>query len=206
VALDFETIRAKLSSTEARRHELVEVQRRAAVAAILRPMPGDTQGNIQGDIEVLLIRRAERSGDPWSGHMAFPGGHQEPYDVDLRATAMRETLEEVGLDLRQHDYLGPLDELPAISRGRFLGMIISPHVFALRHERVHLSPNVEVAELMWVPLGRLMRGEVDTIKELSVEGEQRRLPAYRVQDHLVWGMTHSMLQSLFAVLRDTARA
>ncbi|MCA9639821.1 MAG: NUDIX domain-containing protein, partial [Myxococcales bacterium] len=63
----------------------------AAVAAVLRPTDADT--------EVLLIRRAEHEGDPWSGHMAFPGGRHDPTDPDLLTTARRETLEEVGLDL-----------------------------------------------------------------------------------------------------------
>jgi 8-oxo-dGTP pyrophosphatase MutT (NUDIX family) len=194
VNVDLDTIRKNLNSRKAKRQELLEIQRRAAVATILRTVGGET--------EVLLIRRAERQGDPWSGHMAFPGGHQEPEDADLRATAIRETFEEVGLDLSQHDYLGQLDELPARAGGKFVGMIIAPYVFALRDEPV-LRPNDEVAELVWAPVGQMLRGEVDAIKELSYGGELRRLPAFRVQDHIVWGMTHNMLRSLFAVLDDT---
>jgi 8-oxo-dGTP pyrophosphatase MutT (NUDIX family) len=197
VTVELDTIRKKLSRHEARRQALLDIQRRAAVAAILRPVPGDT--------EVLLIRRAERKGDPWSGHMAFPGGHYEPIDVDLRATAMRETLEEVGLDLSQHDYLGQLDEFPATARGRRVGMLIAPYVFALRGQP-EFQPNYEVAELVWAPLGQMMRGEIDTIKELDYDGELRRMPAFRVQDHIVWGMTHAMLRSLFVVLGDCPRA
>jgi len=163
------------------------------VAAILRPRGLDT--------EVLLMRRADRAGDPWSGHMSLPGGHQEPIDVDSRATAMRESLEEVGIDLREHDYLGPLDEHPATARGKFVGISISPHVFALRTE-AELRPNYEVAELIWADLGQMARGEIDDIKELSYDGELRRLPAYRVHGHVVWGLTYGMLQSLFATLDD----
>jgi 8-oxo-dGTP pyrophosphatase MutT (NUDIX family) len=194
VNVDLDTIRKNLNSRKARRQEQLEIQRRAAVATILRTVAGET--------EVLLIRRAERQGDPWSGHMAFPGGHQEPGDADLRATAIRETFEEVGIDLTQHDYLGQLDELPARAGGKFVGMVIAPHVFALRNEPV-LRPNAEVAEYVWAPVGQMVRGEVDAIKELSYGGELRRLPAFRVQDHIVWGMTHNMLRSLFEVLDDT---
>jgi len=167
--------------------------RRAAVAAVLRAVGGDT--------EVLLIRRAERPGDPWSGHMALPGGHHDPGDANLRETAIRETLEEVGLDLRGHDYLGQLDELAATARGKLVGMTITPHVFALRGEPPELRPNYEVAELVWGSLGRMFRGEVDATKELTYGGETRQLPAYDVHGHLVWGMTHAMLRSLFARLR-----
>src|SRR6478752_6570976 len=70
----------------------------AAVAAVLVPSPD----------AVLLIRRAERAGDPWSGHMALPGGRREPEDADLVETARRETFEEVGLQLARSDLLGGL--------------------------------------------------------------------------------------------------
>lgn len=165
--------------------------RRAAVAAVLRPRGPET--------EVLLIRRSERPSDPWSGHMALPGGHQDPEDADLTATALRETLEEVGLDLRHHDYLGALDELPATIRGRPVGISITPHVFALRAAAT-LSPNYEVAEIVWAELGPMARGEIDCIKEWRYEGELRRAPAFNVNGHLVWGLTHHMLWSLFEVL------
>lgn len=155
-----------------------------------------------------MIRRAERQGDPWSGHMAFPGGHHEPVDPDLRATAMRETFEEVGLDLRDHVHLGQLDELNATARGRLVGMTITPHVFALQGaSSPTLRPNYEVAELVWGSLGKMFRGELDAIKELTYNGETRRLPAFQVREHLVWGMTHNMLLSLFTLLgKEPAKA
>jgi 8-oxo-dGTP pyrophosphatase MutT (NUDIX family) len=188
---DLQTIREKLADRPAVRQERPDVQRRAAVATILRPAGDDT--------EVLLIRRAERLNDPWSGHMAFPGGHHDPTDPDLLATAVREAREEVGLDLAQHEYLGQLDELPAIARGRFVGMIIAPYVFAVRGAPL-LTPNDEVAELVWGRLGQMASGAIDDVKELTHEGELRRLPAYRVQGNIVWGMTHYMLQSLFSAI------
>ena len=195
MSFDLETIRRQLRARKnSPRHLGQEPGRRAAVAAILRPVPGDTQ--------VLLIRRAERPGDPWSGHMALPGGHHDPEDADLRATAIRETQEEVGLDLRGHEYLGQLDELAATARGQLVGMTITPHVFALSSELPELHPNYEVAELLWGSLGRMFRGEVDATKELSYGGDLRRLPAFDVDGRLVWGMTHSMLRSLFALLRE----
>src|SRR5262245_57207262 len=69
--------------------------------------------------EILLIRLAAHPDDPWSGHMAFPGGREDPGDPDLLSTAMRETLEELSLDLRSAArLLGSLDELPAVARGK----------------------------------------------------------------------------------------
>ncbi|NNL85157.1 MAG: NUDIX domain-containing protein, partial [Myxococcales bacterium] len=50
--------------------------------------------------EVLFIERARHPDDPWSGHMALPGGRLDPVDASLRAAAERETREEVGVELR----------------------------------------------------------------------------------------------------------
>jgi 8-oxo-dGTP pyrophosphatase MutT (NUDIX family) len=172
----------------------VTPHRKAAVAAILRPSARGTR-----ESEVLLIRRAERAGDPWSGHMAFPGGHQDPGDPDSHATALRETMEEIGLDLRQHEYLGQLDEVPATIRGLRVGISIAPHVFAM-HGEPSLRPNYEVAEIIWAELGPMARGEVDETKEWKYEGALHQAPAFRVDSHVVWGLTHRMLMSLFDVL------
>ena len=166
--------------------------RYAAVAAILRPVDRET--------EVLLIRRAERQGDPWSGHMAFPGGHRDPDDRDLFQTALRETFEEVGLDLSRHEHLGALDHVPATLRGRRVNVAIAPHVFALREPNPLLQPNHEVAEIVWAQLGPMARGELDALKDFTYEGETRQVPAYRVDGHIVWGLTYHMLRSLFEVL------
>jgi len=188
---DLDAIRARLSGRDHRRHD-GPATRRAAVAAVLRP-------GAQG-AEVLLIRRAEREGDPWSGHMAFPGGHEEPGDRDLLATARRETVEEVGLPLGDAQFLGPLDEFPAIARGRFTGMLIAPFVFGVEADPP-LRPNHEVAAVRWAPLSAMARGEYDVVKEVERDGALHRYPGFRVGKDVVWGLTHRMLRALFEALR-----
>ncbi|KAI9679184.1 MAG: hypothetical protein M1817_005203, partial [Caeruleum heppii] len=66
----------------------------------------------QGDPEILFIKRAARQGDRWTSHVAFPGGKRDPVDEDDVAAAVRETWEEVGLDLAgEHAiYVGNLAE------------------------------------------------------------------------------------------------
>src|SRR4051812_22030254 len=121
---------------------------RAAVAVILRE---GTAG-----LEVLFIRRAEHPQDPWSGQMAFPGGRAEPANADLRATAVRETREEIGVDLfAAAEDLGRLDEVRAVARGRPVNLTITPFVFRLRQP---FDPvlSVEVRSLHWLPLGELL--------------------------------------------------
>ena len=106
--------------------------RAAAVAAVVRQAPGGA--------EVLLIRRAEDERDPWSGHMALPGGHHDPDDADLVATALRETREEVGLELdRAAEWIGFLERAP-VRAGQRPAFEILPLVFALGRE-VQLQPH-----------------------------------------------------------------
>ncbi len=176
---------------------LESAPRRAAVAVVLRP---STEGS-----EVLLMRRAESPRDPWSGHVSFPGGHRDASDLSLRATAERETLEEVGLELRhQAHFLGALDELPAIARGRHTGMTISPFVYELSSDPA-LTPNDEVAELFWAGLDPIWRGERDSLRPYEHEGRRYDLPAFTVSGKIIWGLTYQMLRSLLGLLGPAPR-
>lgn len=167
----------------------------AAVAAVLRPGPTGA--------EVLLIRRAEHESDPWSGHMAFPGGRFDPEDRHLLATALRETLEEVGLDLaRSARLLGALDPLPAVARGRRVGLTIAPFVFELE-DSADLRPNHEVVEALWAPLTDLARGEGRATVDYQLDGQKLELPAWNVEGRVVWGLTYRMLESLLERVRES---
>lgn len=168
--------------------------KRAAVAAVLRD-------HTQHGPEVLLIRRAEHPHDPWSGHMALPGGREDPSDADLLETAVRETREEVSLDLRvSARLLGRLDELPAVARGRRTGLTIVPFVFELTHD-VALRHNHEVAEIVWAPVEPLFRGQLATTYGYEISGQKLELPAHDVDGRIVWGLTFRMLENLFSLLR-----
>jgi 8-oxo-dGTP pyrophosphatase MutT (NUDIX family) len=160
----------------------------AAVALVLRFAP---------EMEILLIRRSEHDGDPWSGHMAFPGGRRDAGDRDALETAIRETAEEVGLDLRRDaDHLGELDTLPAMARGRRLDLVIVPHVFVARRSP-ELVLSDEVEEALWAPVAPLVEGKADTVRPYRYEGYDLELPAYQVREHVVWGLTYRMLGMLF---------
>jgi 8-oxo-dGTP pyrophosphatase MutT (NUDIX family) len=165
-----------------------EALRWAAVAVILAPAPD----------AVLLIRRAERVGDPWSGHMALPGGRREPSDDDLIATAIRETAEEVGLVLSRDHLLGSLDDV--VPRTPVLPPIaIRPHVFLVRQPPL-LTLNPEVAGARWVDLDRLLQPGTHHPVRLEVGGESRDVAAYELDDAIVWGMTERVLSALLAQL------
>jgi len=168
----------------------------AAVAAVVRV--------IQGNVEMLLIRRAEREGDIWSGHMAFPGGRAEPEDADLLATAIRETQEEVGLDLvKDAKLLGPLDEITPRTRA---GLIVAPFVFELNDPFPILTPNAEVAEIVWAQTGPLKNGDMGAQHEIDWMGMKVKLPAFKIDDRVVWGMTHRMIVSMFDLIEAGSEA
>ena len=132
--------------------------------------------------------------------MAFPGGRSEPGDSDLVATAIRETKEEIGLDLRaQGEVLGGLDEVHAIARGRPVDLSITPYVFGLRG-RAQLTLSAEVTSLHWLPLDDLLGERHLSTFEYVHEGIPLRLPCLRVEDVVVWGLTFRMFSSLRDVL------
>jgi 8-oxo-dGTP pyrophosphatase MutT (NUDIX family) len=168
--------------------------RQAAVSIVLRE-PGS-------GLEVLFIRRAEREGDLWSGHVAFPGGRVEPGE-GIEEAAVRETEEEVGLDLRAvAERLGALDEIPAIGRGRAVGLSIQPWVFALgSHPSPALRFSEEVASARWVRLADLL----DPVRQVPYpyvhEGQRLLLPSLDVDGLVIWGLTYRMVEMLADLLR-----
>lgn len=166
----------------------------AAVAVVL------AQPSLEDAIEILLIRRAVRQGDPWSGQMGLPGGRREAADETLLTTAIRETREETSIDLTASRPLGRLDDLAPMTPV-LPPIIVRPFVFGLR-DRPPVRANVEVAGYRWVPLEDLRRS-VGTAT-VHVGGAPRAVDAYRLGPDVVWGMTHRILMPLLDLL-DTSR-
>jgi len=170
-------------------------ERYAAIALTLRP-------SADGEPELLMIRRAEYEGDPWSGHIACPGGRMDPSDVDLAHTAMRETLEETGVDLaRDGRILGALDDVaprtPALPP-----LVIRPFVAIVSRDAV-TTPSDEVAEAFWVPLSAFLHAPSWGRASVPIRGVgSRDVEAFRYGEFVVWGLTHRALTQFLALAKE----
>ena len=151
---------------------------------------------------LCFIKRSERADDPWSGQMAFPGGRVARTDASPRAAGMRETAEEVGLDLQRYRYLGALPPMPITRRGRpHLGWL-QPFVHFCSPELPALRPQPsEVAAALWIPVAHLTAP--DHRASVKIADGTRRLvfPGISYGGEMIWGLTYRVLGSLFELVQ-----
>lgn len=151
-------------------------------------------------LEVLLIRRAVRASDPWSGHIGLPGGRRDPGDADLLATAIRETAEEIGVALRPEALLGALDDLSP-STPSLPPLTIRPFVFGA-DPRPEAGVSDEVSSSFWVPLESLHAARASTT--VPIRGKDLKVACFRVpslpEGLVVWGLTYRILNGLLPLL------
>ena len=166
---------AALRQAVARPAQPAEAPKRAAVAAIFTR-----------NLDLVFIRRAEFPGDPWSGHIAFPGGQVEVRDPSPLHAAIRETEEEIGVDLRGAECLGPLDHVAPVSGLRPIA--IEPFVFYVDAEPI-FQPNAEVQSVHRVPLARLLHSEGRGRMPYHWQGRARQLPCIELDGLCLWGLT-----------------
>lgn len=170
----------------------------AAVALVLR------EGS--AGAEVLFIERSMRADDPWSGHMAFPGGRLEGGDDSSRMAACRETQEEVGLELSRAEYLGHLCDLSGRS-GAPTPMIVSAHAFHLEEDQPLSLDRNEVSSAFWFPLAEL-RSEARRTTHKIPQLPDHDFPAIVVGEparHFVWGLTYRFLEEMFELMEHPLR-
>lgn len=191
---DIAALARRLAARAGRQLEPDAVARYAAIALVLRASGA-------GEPELLMIKRAEAAGDPWSGHVACPGGRMDPTDRDLEHTAIRETWEETGVDLERHGrILGTLDDISPRSP-HLPPLIIRPFV-AIAEPSVAIVPSNEVAEAFWVPLASIRESAAWGREIVRVRGlGEREESVFRHGDYLVWGLTHRALTQFLQLLQ-----
>ena len=166
---------------------------RAAVAIMVR------EG--QEATELLMIRRATREGDPWSGHMGFPGGRRDPEDRSNFSCALRETEEELGVDLSR--WGAPLGELSDVNTGWRKDrpeMLVTPFIFSVS-ELPELTPNDEVDDVVWVPLHFLMDEGNREPLEWEWKGHKMETDSYLYDCYRIWGLSLMMIDEMMGLLR-----
>ena len=163
---------------------------RAAVAMMVREGIEAT--------EMLMIRRSTREGDPWSGQIAFPGGHSEPQDQSMRETAERETTEETGIDLKKvATYLGEIEPIKATPRKTGKELKVYPFVYLLDDPFPSIHLNYEVSGIIWGSLVDMHSGDSRTEHIFEIDGKEQCFPGYDLGSHTVWGLTYRMIHVLF---------
>lgn len=198
------SVRMRLAATLAartpRRIPAIECEARAAVTLILRPGPPGTANPARaGDPSLLFVQRAELDGDPWSGHMAFPGGRREPGDPDLLATAIRETREETSLRLARRDLLGALDDVHPLTH-QLPSIAVTPFVAWYEGEG-EISPSDEVRDHIWVPVSALQAPEHRSAFTLRKGGQVASFPTFEFEGYTVWGLTFEIVARFLEILR-----
>jgi len=167
----------------------------ASVAVVLRA---------RDPLEVLLIKRATSERDPWSGHMALPGGRRDESDAEALDTARRETLEETAVDLvGQGTPLGRLDDVWP-SSPRLPTLSISPFVFGVPAEVSASVASREVEQVFWISIDELRAPETLSAISIPLPGGSRDFPSFFLEGEHVWGLTYRILEQFLERYPDGA--
>ena len=186
------TLEIRLQACAKQEAEFAPRAGRAAVAIMVREGSDAT--------EMLMIRRATREGDPWSGHMGFPGGRRDPEDASNFSCALRETREEIGVDLSQ--WGTPLGELSDVNTGCRKArpeMLVTPFIFQVG-ELPALTPNYEVDDVVWVPLHFLMNEANREPLEWDWKGKKMETDSYLYDSYRIWGLSLMMIDEMTGLL------
>ena len=171
--------------------EALEIDaKRAAVAMILRGR--------EAEVEMLMLRRAEHAGDPWSGDLGFPGGKIEFADQSAKAAAEREVHEEIGLRLTEESFLGQLNDITGaylpVNIACFAYHLDSPTDFDLNHE---------ISNYWWVPLARFLEPERHRNATFTYRNQQRSHPVIDLVEAghpFLWGITYRLVEQFFTLI------
>lgn len=190
---DVARLARRLADGSAHTIEAEAPMRYAAIALVMRP-------SSVGEPELLMIKRAELEHDPWSGHIACPGGRMDPADRDLEHTAIRETWEETGIDLAADGLvLGTLDDISPRTP-TLPALVIRPFVAVVKPE-VTIVESPEVAAAFWVPMESIRATESWGRALVAIRGVgEREVDVFRHGEYTVWGLTHRALTHFVRLL------
>lgn len=179
-----ETLKRSLASQQEPFHSDSK-KRRGAVGVLIKEEAED--------LWLLMIKRGENPRDPWSGQMAFPGGHADSRDGTLFDTVAREAVEEVGINVHNQQFLGCLRNVEP----RNSPMVVTPFIFLIT-ERVHPTTSREAKEILWIPLSFLLDPRNISSIVVPIGGEEVSMGCYRYSNRIIWGMSFRIIQEIFS--------
>ena len=166
-------------------------QQQLKSAAVLIPiLSHDNQ------LEVVLTKRASHL-NHHPGQVSFPGGKVEKYDIDITATALRETHEEIGLESSCIDVIGQLMPYQTIS-----GYEITPIVAMVSNHKIYQIDENEVAEVFHVPLSHFLQRQHHIQLPVYHHGEHHKVHFMPYNNYNIWGATAAMLHDLSTLLNQ----
>lgn len=155
----------------------------------------------QGRDAAVLLMLFEREGEPWlvftkrtqhvqhhKGEISFPGGARDDGDADIESTAVRETVEELGVDPSDIRVVGRLDELPTF----VTGYNVTPFVAVVPEQHSYRPSDDEIEEIIELPVDELARvGRKDVIVRRGFSIETN---VFETRGHFIWGFTGAVLR------------
>ncbi len=182
---------------------MLSSQELARLPTVLKPF-GDDQGANTAvvlllkptleDVEILIVRRAVREKDTWSGQMALPGGKRDPQDTNLKDTVIRETIEETGIDIGKAKFLGVLPTVQSTPRH---DLLILPFVVVLDDDPEIRLNKSELESFIWVPYEKILKS-----KGITTQLGYGEVAAYLLSDAVVWGVTYRIISSFVRAVED----
>ncbi len=168
----------------------------------LRPINDEQQANTavtlilksaNNDFDVLLVRRIKNPRDPWSGHMALPGGKRDPEDADLKATAIRETFEETGINLQYSLFLGVTSAFCTDSKPN---LRVLPYIVVLNEEQEIKLCTSELETFIWVPVEKIVQSRG------VIQNHRGEVPAFILDNAVVWGVTYRIINDFLEAIKQ----
>lgn len=154
-----------------------------------------------GDWHMIFIRRtSSHEQDKHAGQIGFPGGKSESADPDLMYTALRETNEEIGIDLSGVDVLGELTPL-YITVSKFL---VHPFLAYSWKSPEWIRQENEVEEILEIPLTSFLdpTTKKDTKIRLSTGIILNHVPCFQINGHVIWGATAMIMSEFLDIMAD----
>lgn len=145
---------------------------------------------------IVFIQRPKYDG-VHSGQISFPGGKVEKSDVSMQQTALRETGEEIGVNINEIKVIGKLTQL-YIPPSNFL---VEPFVGYIDYQPEFIPEESEVSEIVQVGLDQILDSKNFQLRDIEVMQKNLSVPCFYVQEKIIWGATSMILNELVEVIK-----